>query len=60
MTTLVVDIDDRFDAIKKASLEQHILAPDEDFYRAITIDELLIGVKEDIREMFRKGKKYQQ
>ena len=30
--------------------------PDEDFYRSITMDELLIGVKEDLQEMFRNGK----
>ena len=33
--------------------KEYILAPDEDFHRAITMDELLVGVKEDIREMFR-------
>jgi len=26
--------------------------PDEDFYNSITMDELLIGVKEDLQEMF--------
>jgi hypothetical protein len=36
--------------------ERHLM-PDEDLSRAITMDELLIGVKEDLREMFRKGKK---
>ena len=30
--------------------------PDEDFYRSITMDELLIGVKEDLQEMFRNKK----
>jgi antitoxin (DNA-binding transcriptional repressor) of toxin-antitoxin stability system len=37
--------------------KKYILAPDEDLHRAITMDELLKGVKEDIREMFRNGKK---
>ena len=36
--------------------EKHI-TPDADLARAITMDELLIGVKEDIQEMFKKGKK---
>ncbi len=36
--------------------EKH-LAPDADLARAITMDELLIGVKEDLRDIFRKGKK---
>ncbi len=36
--------------------EQPILEPDEDLRRAITIDELLVGIKEDLREMFRNGK----
>jgi hypothetical protein len=31
-------------------------APDDDLARAITLDELFDGVKEDIREIFRKGK----
>ena len=35
--------------------EDYVLSPDDDFYRAITMDELLVGVKEDIREMFRKA-----
>ena len=34
-----------------------VLEPDEDFRRAITMDEFLIGVKEDLREIFRKGKR---
>jgi hypothetical protein len=36
------------------SMEKH-LVPDDDFYRATSMDELLIGVKEDIREVYRKG-----
>jgi Ca2+-binding EF-hand superfamily protein len=36
--------------------EQPILEPDDDLRRAITMDEFLIGVKEDLREIFRKGK----
>ena len=35
---------------------EHILAPDGELARAITMDELLAGVKDDLREMFRKGK----
>jgi hypothetical protein len=38
------------------SMEKH-LAPDDDFYSAISMDELLIGVKEDIREMYSVKKK---
>lgn len=34
-----------------------ILEPDEDLARAITLDELLEGVKADIKEMFKNGKK---
>ena len=34
---------------------EHILAPDNELARAITMDELLLGVKDDLREMFRKG-----
>ena len=30
--------------------------PDDDLCRAITMDELLIGVQEDIREMFKRGR----
>ena len=37
--------------------EQPILEPDDDLRNAITMDELLIGVKEDLRKMFRNGKK---
>ncbi|MCW3789711.1 type II toxin-antitoxin system Phd/YefM family antitoxin [Plebeiibacterium sediminum] len=37
--------------------KQEYLEPDEDLKRAISMDELLDGVKEDIREIFRKGKK---
>lgn len=35
------------------SAEQYLI-PDEDLARAITMDELLVGVEADIREMFRK------
>ena len=31
--------------------------PDEDLRRAITMDEFLIGAKEDLREIFSKGKR---
>jgi len=37
--------------------KEYILTPDEDFNRAITMNELLVGVKEDIREMFRNRRK---
>ncbi|MCL2652150.1 MAG: prevent-host-death protein [Candidatus Azobacteroides sp.] len=37
--------------------KDYILAPDEDLARAITFDELLVGVKEDLREIFARGKK---
>jgi len=36
--------------------KDRILAPDADLARAITMDELLVRVKADIREMFSKGK----
>ena len=39
--------------VKKPKYKQ----PDTDFYRAISMDELLIGVKEDLREMFLNGTK---
>ena len=45
------------EAAKTAIREQRILEPDDDLRRAITIDEFLIGAKEDLREMFRNGKK---
>ncbi|OAV65381.1 hypothetical protein Barb6_02891 [Bacteroidales bacterium Barb6] len=32
------------------------LEPDADLARAISIDELLVGIKEDIRRMYREGK----
>jgi len=44
-------------AAKTAFREQQILEPDDDLRRAITIDEFLIGAKEDLREMFRNGKR---
>ena len=31
--------------------------PDDDFRRAITMDEFLIGVKEDLREIYKNVKK---
>ncbi len=36
---------------------QPILEPDDDLRRAITFDELLVGVKEDLREIFASGKR---
>ncbi|MDF9829528.1 hypothetical protein [Parabacteroides sp. PF5-6] len=33
------------------------LIPDADLARAITMDELLVGVKDDLRTMFERGKK---
>ncbi len=36
---------------------QPFLEPDDDLRRAITFDELLVGVKEDIREIFAKEKR---
>jgi hypothetical protein len=35
--------------------EKH-LSPDDDLARAITMDELLLGVKEDLRAIFKNGK----
>lgn len=37
------------------SMQKH-LTPDEDLARAISMDDLLSGVKEDIREMYRAAK----
>ncbi len=36
--------------------EEYILLPDDELKKAITFDELLIGVKEDLAEIYRKGK----
>ena len=47
---------DMFYLYRTNDTERVYYEPDEDFYRAITMDELLIGVKEDLREMFRNGK----
>jgi hypothetical protein len=44
-------------AAKSAIREQQILEPDDDLCSAITFDELLIRVKEDLREMFKNGKR---
>ena len=37
--------------------KEYILKPDEDLARAITGEQLLERVREDLREMFKKGKK---
>ena len=42
---------------KNVTREQQILEPDDDLRSAITFDELLIRVKEDLREMFKNGKR---
>ena len=39
------------------SKEPMYFEPDEDFYRSITMDEFLIRVKEDLRDIFKKGGK---
>jgi hypothetical protein len=44
-------------ADKTAIREQQILEPDDDLRSAITFDELLLRVKEDLREMFKNGKR---
>lgn len=36
--------------------EEYILLPDDELKKAITFDDLLIGVKEDLAEIYRKGK----
>lgn len=36
--------------------EEYVLLPDDELKKAITFDELLIGVKEDLAEIYRKGK----
>ena len=36
--------------------EEKFLKPDKDLARAVTVDELLIGVKQDIREIYKVGK----
>jgi hypothetical protein len=33
------------------------LSPDDDLARAITMDELLLGVKEDLKAIFKNSKK---
>jgi hypothetical protein len=43
-----------FAPVKEQYSEQIILEPDDDLRRAITMDEFLIGVKEDLREIFKK------
>ena len=37
--------------------KEYILESDEDLERAITAEQFLEGVREDLREIFRKGKK---
>jgi len=37
--------------------KEYILMPDEDLARAITMSELLVGVKEDLRSIFKKERK---
>jgi len=37
--------------------EKKYKEPDDDLRRAITMDEFLTGVKEDLREIFKNGKK---
>jgi len=34
-----------------------IFEPDDDFYKSITMDEFLLNAKEDLRGIFRKGKR---
>jgi len=46
-----------FSASKVNGKKQIYKQPDADFYRAISMDELLIGVKEDLREIFQNGKR---
>ena len=46
-----------FSIVCNLEKEQKILKPDDDLRRAITIDELLVGVKQDLREMFNKEKR---
>ena len=48
---------DNMNICHEASVYEEVLEPDDDFRRAITMDEFLIGVKEDLREIFRKGKR---
>lgn len=45
--------------LEKEAVINHnfIMQPDEDLARAITADELMKGVKEDLREIFKKSKK---
>jgi len=46
----------RNNAEKYVLSREKYLEPDEDLARAITMDELLLEVKEDIREMYKAGK----
>ena len=36
---------------------ERVLEPDEDFYNAITAEELLVGIKQDIAELFKNRAK---
>ena len=49
---------DCFYIVKKTSKStRKYKEPDNDLRRAITMDEFLTGAKEDLREIFRKGKR---
>ena len=37
--------------------KKYILTPDEDFSRAISVEEFTAGAKEHIRQLYRQGKK---
>ena len=54
---MFIIVNKNVDMYHDASVYERILEPDDDFRRAITMDEFLIGVKEDLREIFRNGKR---
>jgi len=39
------------------NISDEILEPDDDLRRAISMDEFLTGVKEDLRQIFKTGKR---
>ena len=40
----------------KPTRQRVYYAPDEDFYRGITVDELLVGIHKDIERMYARKK----
>lgn len=51
------NFDTRFD---DSIPQDYILLPYEDLANAITFDELLVGVKEDLKKMYQKREQYRK